>query len=108
MIRRFPLSVALTMLLASNSEAQTTTATSTTTSEVSSSTISAALSVGPLATSAQALPTPSAPGLIQALPGSSSGGSSAAATAAPNWLLCLPDSPASETLLPDTTLSCAP
>jgi hypothetical protein len=29
MIRRFPLSVALTMLLASNSEAQTTTATST-------------------------------------------------------------------------------
>jgi hypothetical protein len=109
MMRRFPLSVVLTVLIASTAEAQTTTST---TSQVSSSPGSSpALAVGPLATSGLTLPTPSALGVSQALPGSAnSGGSSAAAgtASAPSWLLCLPDAPDSEVLLFDSTLSCAP
>jgi hypothetical protein len=106
---RFPMSAVLTMLLAATAEAQTTTST---TSAASSVTTSPALAIGPLATPSPAMSTPPALGVVQALPGSANGGGSSAAAAAassvPDLLLCLPDAPVSETLLPDTTLFCGP
>jgi hypothetical protein len=108
-MRRSTVFVILAMLTASTADAQTTTTTTpATTFATSGITTSPALTVGPLANSQQAFPTPPALGAAQALPGTARGAAAPGPSYAPAWMLCLPDAPVSETLITGSELSCAP